>query len=359
MPVLAASSSPSDRTYSVAVGVILAFAGLEILAIAIHFGAEHRARRATLTSIKAPVQAASVKPAPTPAPPQATAPSSAALSASDRLLKEANVLRERGDTANALARLQDASQRDPKNPQVLAEMAAIYESIQLYDRSNETWKKIQDLGPAAGPLYELADMKLRVGAAATPSPGMPMDTAGKPLDAEGLPEGSVFGVTNIETEQVPDPDAETNFRLKIGIKKRDGVAIDHSKLRIMVLFYDSLDNDKVVATDADVNYEWMNPKHDWVESNPETLIVTYLRSKSHAITSEAAISAAAAAITPGKNSTRSKKRADSGATTESSDSGRRQYLGYVIRILYDDKLQTVRADPPRLINDAPNSSVSP
>jgi tetratricopeptide (TPR) repeat protein len=359
MPVLAASSSPSDRTYSVAIGVILAFAGLEILAVAIHFGAEYRAHRATVTSIKAPVQAASVKPAPTPAPPQAVAPSSAALSASDRLLKEANVLRERGDTANALARLQDASQHDPKNPQVLAEMAAIYESIQLYDRSNETWKKIQDLGPAAGPLYELADMKLRVGAAVTPSPGTPTDTAGKPLDAEGLPEGSVFGVTNIETEQVADPDAETNFRLKIGIKKRDGVAIDHSKLRIMVLFYDSLDNDKVVATDADVNYEWMNPKHDWVESNPETLIVTYLRSKNHAITSEAALSAAAAAITPGKNSTRSKKRADSAATTESSDSSRRQYLGYVIRILYDDKLQTVRADPPRLINDAPNSSLSP
>lgn len=298
MPVLAASSSPSDRTYSVAVGVILVFAALEILAIAIHFGAEYRTQRATLRSIQAPAPAAaaSVKPGATPAPPQASTPSSAALSASDRLLKEANVLRERGDTANALARLQDASQRDPRNPQVLAEMAAIYESIQLYDRSNETWKKIQDLGPSAGPLYELADMKLRVGAAATPSPGLAMDTAGKPLDAEGLPEGSVFGVTNIETEQVPDPDAATNFRLKIGIKKRDGVAIDHSKLRIMVLFYDSLDNDKVVATDADVNYEWMNPKHDWAESNPETLIVTYLRSKTHAINSEAAISAAAAGL---------------------------------------------------------------
>jgi tetratricopeptide (TPR) repeat protein len=359
MPVLAASSSPSDRTYSVAVGVILVFAAVEILAIAIHFGAERGAERATLRSIRAPATAASVKPAATPAPPQASAPSSAALSASDRLLKEANVLRERGDTANALARLQDASQRDPRNAQVLAEMAAIYESIQLYDRSNETWRKIQDLGPSAGPLYELADMKLRVGAAATPAPGLAMDTAGKPLDAEGLPEGSVFGVTNIETEQVPDPDADTNFRLKIGIKKRDGVAIDHSKLRIMVLFYDSLDNDKVVATDADVNYEWMNPKHDWVESNPETLIVTYLRSKTHAITSEAALSAAAAAVTPGKNSSRSKKRAESAASTDSLDSGRRQYLGYVIRILYDDKLQTVRADPPRLINDAPNPSVSP
>src|ERR1700745_3365516 len=271
MPVLAASSSPSDRTYSVAIGVILVFAALEILAIAIHFGANFHSERATLQSLKTPAAPTSAKPGATAFPAQPDVPSSSALSASDQLLKEAKVLRERSDTANALARLQEASQRDPKNPQVLAEMAKIYEAIQLYDRSNETWRKIQDLGPSAAPLYELADMKLRVGAAATPSPGTPMDTAGKPLDAEGLPEGSVFGVTNIETEQVPDPDAETNFRLKIGIKKRDGVAIDHSKLRIMVLFYDSLDNDKVVATDADVNYEWMNPKHDWMESNPETL----------------------------------------------------------------------------------------
>ena len=359
MPVLAASSSPSDRTYSVAVGVILVAAALEILAIAIHFGAEYRAERATLQSLKRPAVSTSAKPEATPLPAQPDAPSSVALSASDHLLKEANVLREHGDTANALARLQDASQRDPRNPQVLAEMAAIYESIQLFDRSNETWRKIQDLGPSAGPLYELADMKLRVGAAATPAAGVPMDTAGKPLDAEGLPEGSVFGVTSIETEQIPDPEAETNLRLKIGIKKRQGVAIDHSKLRIMVLFYDSVDNDKVVATDADVNYEWMNPKHDWMESNPETLIVTYLRSKTHAITSEAALSAAAAAVTPGKNSPRSKKRGEPATSTDSSDSGQRRYLGYVIRILYDDKLQTVRAEPARLINDAPNSSVSP
>jgi len=359
MPVFSAASSPTHRAYSVAVGLILVFAGLEVLAIAIHFGAEHRAKHAALQPLKTPATASSPNPANTPPQAQASPQSSAALSASDRLLKEANVLRERGDTANALARLQDASQRDPRNPQVLAEMAAIYESIQLFDRSNETWRKIQELGPSAGPLYELADMKLRVGAAATPAAGLAMDTAGKPLDAEGLPEGSVFGVTNIETEQIADPEAETSFRLKIGIKKRQGVTIDHSKLRIMVLFYDSIDEDKVVATDADVNYEWMNPKHDWIESNPETLIVTYLRSKTHAISSEAPLSTAAAAVTPGKNAPHSKKRGEAAGNSDSIDSARRRYLGYIVRILYDDKLQTVRADPARLINDAPNPSVSP
>jgi tetratricopeptide (TPR) repeat protein len=361
MPVLAASPSPrNDRSYFIALGIIIALAVGEILAALIHFSAKIRAERAVApTTTPAPMVSASVAPAaPSAVSSEAPAisPSSAAMSASERLLKEARTLNERGDTANALARLQEASQRDPKNPQVLAEMATIYESIQLFERANETWRKIQELGPSAGTLYELADMKLKTGVAASPSAQALTDSAGIPLDNEGIPEGSNFGVTDIATEENPDPDAETNLRLKIAIKARSGVPIDHSKLRIMVLFYDLVDNEKVVPTDADVSYEWMNPKHDWIETNPETLIVTYLRSKTHAVTSEAAISAAAAAVTPGKNSTRPRKRAESNSDSLPSDPGRRKYLGYVIRIFYNDKLQTVRAEPSRLLNDAPNPS---
>src|SRR4029077_11699895 len=60
----------------------------------------------------------------------------------------------------------EATQRDPKNAPVLAEMASVYESMQLYDRSNETWRKIQEIGPSAGSLYDLAQSKLKVGASA-------------------------------------------------------------------------------------------------------------------------------------------------------------------------------------------------
>ena len=41
----------------------------------------------------------------------------------DPLLKEATELRDRGDTTNALARLHEALERDPKNSGVLEEMA--------------------------------------------------------------------------------------------------------------------------------------------------------------------------------------------------------------------------------------------
>jgi len=81
-----------------------------------------------------------------------------------------------------------------------------------------------------------------------------------------------------------------------------------------------------------------------------------LRSKTHAVTSEAALSAAASAVTPGKNSPKPRKRAESNSDSLPSDPGRRKYLGYVIRIFYNDKLQTVRAEPARLLNDAPNPS---
>lgn len=358
MPDLA-DSTASHRSFQVALGVVIAFAALELLATGIHFaGKSHRSGQVSSAAPSAPAASATAPPAAASPPPvAASTASSAALSASDRLLKEAQALNEKGDTANALARLQEASQRDPGNAQVLAQMATIYESIQLFDRSNETWRKIEEIGPPAGTLYELAEMKLKMGAAAgaTPSPvaAPGTDSAGTPLDREGLPEGAIFGVSEISTEQVPDAEAETNFRLRIAVKKRESVAIELSKLKIIVRFYDLIDGERVADTDADVSFEWFDPKHDWSEANPELLVVSYVRPRRASINSEAALSAAAAAVTPGKPGSTSKKRPAAAAESSPSGGERRSYFGYVVRIFYDDKLQTVRADPPRLLTDAP------
>ena len=188
----------------------------------------------------APVVAEKTTSAPATAPsaPAAstqTTPSAAALSVAEKLLKEATELRDKGDTTNALARLQDAAQRDPKNANVLAEMAMIYESIQLYDRSNETWKKILEIGPSAGPLYELADMKLKTGVTppapttTTTGPGLagtsPLDAGTTGNDADGIPDGSTFGITEVTATDTPDPDADTNMKLKISVKARSNAPI--------------------------------------------------------------------------------------------------------------------------------------
>jgi tetratricopeptide (TPR) repeat protein len=279
-------------------------------------------------------------------------------------------LKNKGDTTNALARLQDAVQRDPKNAKALAEMAMIYESIQLYDRSNETWKKILEIGPSAGPLYELADMKLKTGVTppatttapttATTGPGLagasPLDAGTTRNDADGIPDGSTFGITEVNATDTPDPDAETNMKLKISVKARPNTPIDHTKVKIQVFFYDTVDNKEVVLTDADVSYEWLTPHHDWKDTNPEVLAVTYVRAKNKS-SSDADLAVAAASVTP--PGTSKKKPAATKAPATAADAGHRKYLGYIVRIYYNEQLQSVRADPTKLLNLFPPPLTAP
>ena len=361
-------SSPTgpDKTFRSALIAVVLLGVAELLAVAFYYVGKQSGERVAIQStgvVSKPITpAATAAPAMEPGAPLEAAthplatPSNAALSVAEHLLKEATLLRERGDTTNALARLQDAAQRDPKNANVLAEMAMIYESIQLFDRSNETWRKLQEIGPAAGALYELADMKLKVGAAPAPAPAAattgpgfagvsPLDSGSMRANPEGIPEGSTFGITEATVTENPDPDAETNLTLRVGVKVRPSTIIDHTKVKIQVYFYDTVDNTKIALTDAEVNYEWLTPDHDWKSTNPEILAVSYVRLKGGSISSEAALTEAAAAVTPpgpGRRAGSAKKPPAVG--------GPRKYAGYQVRVYYNDQLQDVRAEPSKLLN---------
>lgn len=357
------TSLATDRTFAIALVAVGVFGVAQLAAVGLYYAGKARApRQAALppAAEATPAAAASVpattQPAVAPATAQST-PSNAALSVAEHLLKEATLLRERGDTTNALARLQDASQRDPRNANVLAEMAMIYESIQLFDRSNETWRKIQEIGPAAGALYELADMKLKVGVAPTTTtttaaatgPGFagvsPLDAGTTRTNPDGIPDGSTFGITEATITANPDTDAETNLTLKVGVKVRPNTLVDHTKVKIQVYFYDTVDNNKVALTDAEVNYEWLTPNHDWKGANPEVLAVSYIRLKDGPLTSEAALTEAAAAVTPPVG-----RRKASVAKRPPGESGDRKYAGYQVRVYYNEQLQDVRAEPTKLLN---------
>jgi hypothetical protein len=366
---------PPDRIFRIALWVVAIFGAAQLCLVGVYYIGQKRAEyiaahpnvpAAPVASPKAaapaPVQAA------TPAPVAAASPSSVVLSTAERLLKEATELRDRGDTTSALARLQDALQNDPKNANVLAQMAMIYESIQLFDRSNETWRKIQEIGPSAGALYELADLKLKNGALApsttTTGPGLvgasPLDAGTTRNDSDGIPDGSTFGITEVTATDSPDADSETNMKLKIGVKVRPNTLIDHTKVKIQVFFYDTMDNKEVVLTDADVSYEWLTPHHDWKDTNPEVLAVTYLRPKNKPVSSDQALSAAAAAVTPSASSKKKPTTKKSEPAAElPGDASHRKYLGYIVRIYYNDQLQAVRADPTKLLNLFPPPFTAP
>jgi hypothetical protein len=367
------SPTPPDKILAIALGVVAIFGAVEIAGVAVYYIGRARAEyvaahpKAPAAPAAAPeATAASIEEtASVPATVQSP-PSAAVLSTAERLLKEATELRERGDTTNALARLQDAAQRDPKNANVLAEMAMIYESIQLFERSNETWRKVQEIGPSAGALYELADMKLKNGVTAPTTaatgPGLtgasPLDAGTTRNDPDGIPEGSTFGITEVTATDAPDVDAETNMKLRIAVKSRPNAPIDHTKVKIQVFFYDTVDNKEVVLTDADVSYEWLTPHHDWKETNPEILAVTYLRPKNKPISPDAALSAAAAAVTPPGGKKKSPPKKEPSAELP-GEGGHRTYLGYIVRIYYNDQLQAVRADPTKLLNLFPPPFTAP
>jgi len=115
----------------------------------------------------------------------------------DQLLREGIDLRHRGDTTNALARLQEALKSDPNNPTVLEEMANTYESMQPFDRSNEIWRKLLEIGPSAGAAYELADQGLSLGVLMPPIADVVTTSSSAPT---ARPSGDVFPwKTNVVT----------------------------------------------------------------------------------------------------------------------------------------------------------------
>ena len=351
-----------DPSFHIGLSLVVILAVAEIFAAASYYVVRVRAARvsaqAVVPSAARPV--ASPVSATTPAPVTVQpAVSSAAVipnpapSLVDQLLREGIELRDRGDMTNALARFQEALDSEPNNTAVLEEIAKTYESMQLLDRANETWRRIKEMGPAAGAAYELADQRLKLGvsppAATASDVASPSADVAARRDIGGNAEGSVMGITEVKTTETPDPDAEKNLTLQIGIKKQPAATVDHTKVKILVEFYDTVGDKDIKLTNADVNYEWLTPKHDWTETNPEVLSVRYLRAKTAGASSESALSEAAATVRPGQ-----KGRAKGSA----ADSGKRKYLGYIIRVYYDDELQAAQAEPSRLLQHFPPSKSS-
>src|SRR3954467_8511158 len=175
MRTLTSSSPRGDHTFNIGLALVGLFAALELCLLSYHYigraGARQTAAAPTTATTTQPAEArppaaatapaVAMVPAPTVAPapaeaPAAPAPSAPAAPAEDPLVKEAIEWNNRGDTAIALNRLQQAAENNPKNAQAYAEMAKIYDSTGNLDRANEMWRKVHDLGASSGAVYELA-----------------------------------------------------------------------------------------------------------------------------------------------------------------------------------------------------------
>src|SRR5207249_11060412 len=142
--------------------------------------------------------------------------------------------------------------------------------------------------------------------------------------SEQIPEGSLFGITSAKIKAEDHSDATTKYTLEVGIGARSNTRIDHSKVKIQVFFYDMVDDNRIVLTDANVDYQWITPTHDWTVMNPELLSISYVRPEAEPISS-----------------------------------GHKKYFGYVIHVYYNDQLQATEAEPKRLLELFPPPVVNP
>jgi tetratricopeptide (TPR) repeat protein len=356
MRTLFSRAIPINPSFHIGLGVLVIFAVAEVFFATSYYVGRARANRmsaqpATPTIARAPATSSASALAPAAAQPSvspSTTLSTPPASVVDQLLREGKEFRERGDTTNALARFQEALDSEPDNTGVLQETAQTYESMQMFDRANDVWRRIKQISPSDSATYALADRRLKVGVPAPPtaeSGGAPAETdvpAGK--DVGGNTEGPVMGISDVKTNETPDPEAEANLTLEIGIKKQPGAVIDHKKVKILVFLYDVVNDKDIKLTDADVSNEWLTSKHDWSDTNPEVLLVRYVRAKTGGALSESSLSEAAAKVRPSQKNRGSKA---------SADIGQRKYLGYIVRVYYGDDLQAVQAEPSRLLQQFP------
>ncbi len=294
---------------------------------------------------------------PTPAPPER-------FSAAD-LIEQAKLLRQNGDATTALAKLRQAEQAEPANPQVLAELGITYETMQLTDRAFEEWRRLFAMGDAIGAPYYLADARLHSAPAAPPAPGTafpgvqePTEAAAPGRDAAGFQDSAMLKITDIRAEELEDPTADKKVSLKIVVKNRPGSAIDPKKVKIETYFYDLLDGKDVVQTDAQTGYNWLTAPVNWANDESEVLETIYYRPK--------AGPTPAPAPTPDDTARAARRTrrgkghgADSGADAADAPPAApaapvvRTYLGYTVRLYYDRQLQDVKADPLRLLQQFP------
>jgi hypothetical protein len=140
----------------------------------------------------------------------------------------------------------------------------------------------------------------------------------------GASQNSLLAITETSLSETADPNAQSHFTLKIGVKPRPGTQNGHT-VRINVSFYDLTKDNKMKPTDARTGYNWLTSASDWTDATPKFLAATYVRPK-----------------------------------TQTPSTDERRYGGFIVRVYFDGELQDSRATPPELLTLFPEDEpVSP
>jgi len=251
------------------------------------------------------------KPVPV-SPSKLNPPAAAPENRFQELLQQGKQLRDRGDTGAALTKLREAQAVDPTNAEAIAEIAVTYERMSLMDKAGEQWRRIYEMGDAAGAFYYAADARLKMSQAQALAAVNIARSPDGPLSR--IKPDAILGIGDVNRVDKPESGG-TRFALRVPIKTASGQKINVADVDIQVFFYDEVDGKTIVQTDADLSYRWASLPIDWTAGEPETLEVEYSRQPPLA----------------------------KGPKTE-----RREFFGYIVRLYHQGEIQDARAEPESL-----------
>jgi TolB-like protein/cytochrome c-type biogenesis protein CcmH/NrfG len=131
-------------------------------------------------------------------------------------------------------------------------------------------------------------------------------------------QDAILTITETTLSETVDPNAESHFTLKIGVKSR--LRTQNGQLaRFVVSFYDQTKDKKLRPTTARTSYSWLTGSPDWMDPAPKFLAATYVRPR-----------------------------------MQSSSADARRYGGFIVRVYFDGQLQDTRATPPELLTSFPD-----
>jgi tetratricopeptide (TPR) repeat protein len=259
-------------------------------------------------------------PRPVPMPARApTLPEPEQAARFKEAIAQGKLLRDRGDMGTALTRFREAAAMDARSPEAIFEIALTYEKMQLLDRAAEQWRRIYEMGEAAGPYFTAAESRLnQVKAEAMRQAMNELPTTSEAV--EGIAAGKTLGLLDVVAEDHTDRSVEKRLTLRVPVKARPREKIDVRELTIQVLFYDVVDKQSLVQTTANVSSRWTSAPADWTDTDTETLEVSY--------------------ELPLPDPRASKRES-------------RKYFGYLVRVYYKAELQASMGEPEKLVQQFP------
>ncbi|MDZ4817167.1 MAG: hypothetical protein SGI71_13000 [Verrucomicrobiota bacterium] len=216
-----------------------------------------------------------------------------------------------GDFEGAKINLNRALGVLTNHPPTMANLAAIHEASGDYDSARKVWEDVVALGQKAAPTeFIVASEHLTI--------IDKLRTVNQPPK-----EDEWLKINSIDLDKANDPETEERRNLKVELSKRVGAALDPSKVKIMIYFYDKAGEEIVVSTTAKIEKGWVTAPVDWNAEESETLLASYIVAKG-------------------------------GRKKDQSKAGKSIiFYGYIVKVFYNNVLQDHRAFPEALAKRTP------